>query len=375
MGDSQLLPIILPAMGFTAIMELTGCKRHLIHLLFHTLKRYKALIVPGTLLAVFLINIALLSAAATVATVGAILIPLLIAFGIRPSIAAAIVLSGTWGAVMNPSSSHAAIISKISDVSIIQVVLFHIPATLPGLLFTSIAMTIISIIWKKKNTTNIAETAIFKELIEIEKEKISYIKALIPLCPLILLFISHQLSEFTGMQKLKLSVLEVMIFSSIIGTIVSRSNPNEATQEFYTGMGKAYSSAIGLIISAFVFVEGLKAHDLDILLIGYLQDAQSAVPLLSILTSMLFTIITGSGDALAVTLNTTITPYAGQFEISKLFLGNLIWIGAEIGRAVSPISMATILVAGFAHVSPFAIIRWTWAPMLCVALLASFTLA
>ena len=82
------------AMGFSYVLRLTGCDQHLIHLLLRPLRRVRPLLVPGGILAGYLVNTTLVSQTSAAAVVGPILIPLLIAGGIPAPTAGAVLLLG-----------------------------------------------------------------------------------------------------------------------------------------------------------------------------------------------------------------------------------------------------------------------------------------
>lgn len=79
MTTAGLITVILPVMGFAAVMELTGSDRHLVRLITNPLAKVGLFLVPGAMLATFVINAALPSAAGTAAAVGVVLIPVMIA--------------------------------------------------------------------------------------------------------------------------------------------------------------------------------------------------------------------------------------------------------------------------------------------------------
>ena len=132
MTVAGLISTILPVMGFAAVMELTGCDRHLVKMLTDPLIKVRPLLVPGAMLVTYLINTALSSAAGCAAAVGVVLIPAMMAAGIHPAMAAAAVLAGTWGSVWSPGSPHPAVIAKAADVSVMDVILAHKWGSLPA---------------------------------------------------------------------------------------------------------------------------------------------------------------------------------------------------------------------------------------------------
>ena len=72
-----VIPICF-AMGFAFVLKETGCDQHLVQLLVVPLRRARLLLVPGTVLVGFLVNIPIVSQTGTAASVGPVLIPLLV---------------------------------------------------------------------------------------------------------------------------------------------------------------------------------------------------------------------------------------------------------------------------------------------------------
>ena len=66
-------------MGFAYVCKLTGCDAHLVHLLVTPLRYVRPLLIPGGIVVAFFVNSAIVSQTSTVAVVGPVLIPLLLA--------------------------------------------------------------------------------------------------------------------------------------------------------------------------------------------------------------------------------------------------------------------------------------------------------
>jgi DcuC family C4-dicarboxylate transporter len=73
MTTAGLISVILPVMGFAAVMELTGCNGHLVKMLTDPLLKVRMVLVPGAMLVTYLINTPSPPAGRT-AAVGVILI-------------------------------------------------------------------------------------------------------------------------------------------------------------------------------------------------------------------------------------------------------------------------------------------------------------
>jgi len=89
-------------------MKATGCDRHLVQLLLAPIRRVPWLVLPGGILAAYLVNMAVPSQASTAAALGPILVPLLIASGFPATVAgAALILGASFGVTSSiPGAGH-----------------------------------------------------------------------------------------------------------------------------------------------------------------------------------------------------------------------------------------------------------------------------
>ena len=372
MTVAGLISVILPVMGFAAIMELVGCNAHLVKMLTDPLLKVRVILVPGAMLVTYLINTAIPSAAGCTAAVGVILIPAMMAAGIHPAMAGAAVFAGTWGSVFSPGSPHPAMIAKIANVSVIDVILAHKTASITGALVVAALLFAETKLFKQdRDWTPEKAGADLGKLATAKRptlEKVNFLMALIPMVPLALLLIT--VPEFGITTKILpkgLTVLESMLIGSVLGMLATWTGPTRVVTEFFDGMGRAYSFVIGIIIAAGVFIGGLEAAGLVKFFIEMLKDAKSAVPLLGTFGPFVVAVLSGSGDAAAIAFNTAVTPHAAQFGVTSVHLGNMAWVGGALGRSMSPVAASCIIGAGFAGVSPLDLAKRNAIPMLVAA--------
>jgi DcuC family C4-dicarboxylate transporter len=373
MTTAGLISVILPVMGFAAVMEMTGCNRHLVRMLTDPLLRVWVVLVPAAMLVTYVINTAISSAAGCTAAVGVVLIPAMMAAGIHPAMAAASVFAGTWGSVFSPGSPHPAVIAKIANLSVMDVILAHKWASIVGALLVAVLLFAEAKLFKQDRdwTPERAGSDLSKGKGQAQAapEKVDLIKAVIPTVPLILLILTvPQLGLTTGFLPKGLSVLEAMLIGTVLGMLVTWTSPVRITKDFFDGMGHAYASVIGIIIAAGVFIGGLQAAGVIAGLINLLKTVKSAVPLLGTFGPFLLAVLSGSGDAAALAFNNAVTPHAADFGVQAVDLGNLAWIGGALGRSMSPVSAACIIAAGFAGLSPFELAKRNAVPMIVAAL-------
>jgi C4-dicarboxylate transporter, DcuC family len=372
MTVAGLISVILPVMGFAAVMELTGCNAHLVKLLTDPLIKVRLILIPGAMLVTFLINTAVSSAAGCAAAVGVVLIPAMMAAGVHPAMAAAAVLAGTWGSVWSPGSPHPAVIAKIASVSVMDVILAHKVASLSAAGLVAVLLFVEAKLFRQDRdwTPEKAGADLSKgsDKAQPPLERVNVLRALIPVIPLALLLVTvPELKLTTRWLPKGLPVLDAMVIGTVLGMIVTWTGPTRVTKTFFDGMGRAYSGVIGIIIAAGVFIGGLEAAGVIKALIETLKTTQSAVPLLGTFGPMLLAILSGSGDAATLAFNNAVTPHAAQFGIKAVDLGNLAWIGGALGRSMSPVSAACIIAAGFAGMNPFELAKRNAVPMIVAA--------
>jgi DcuC family C4-dicarboxylate transporter len=372
MTTAGLISVILPAMGFAAVMELTGCDRHLVKMVTDPFTKVRPLLVPGAVLATFLINIAIPSAAGCAAAVGIVLIPAMMAAGVHPAMAAAALLAGTWGSVFNPGLMHVPVIAKIANVSVMDVILAHKTGSVVGIIVVAVLLFIEAKLFRQdrdwtpeKAGVDLSKTT---QKQQASVERVNVVKALVPIVPLALLLLTvPQFGIATRWLPKGLTVLEAMVIGTIVGMVVTWTSPAQITKNFFDGMGRAYSLVLGIIIAAGVFIGGLEAAGVINALIETLKKAQSAVPVIGTFGPMLLAVLVGSGDAVTLAFNNAVTPHAAQFGMLPVNLGNLALLGGALGRSMSPVAAGCIIAAGLAGVNPIELTKRNVVPMLAAA--------
>ncbi len=103
-SDERYVVPICTAMGFAYVLRYTGCDRHLVHLLMKPVQRVRVLLIPGTVVVGFLVNIPVVSQSSTAVTIGTVVVPVLLAARFSPvTVGAALLLgSSVGGELLNP---------------------------------------------------------------------------------------------------------------------------------------------------------------------------------------------------------------------------------------------------------------------------------
>ena len=363
--NAGLVPTICTVLGFSYVMEYTGCSSHMVYCISSLLKKFTFIIIPGTVLVTFFINIALPSAAGCAAAVGALLIPALIRSGVHPAMAGSAVFLGTWGSVMSPGLMFNPQVAEIAGVDIMTVIgtfslQVVIAAVIAACILTGIA------VFRKENKGYEAQ-----EISEEKDEfKVNYLYAIIPVIPLVLLVIGSKQVQLIS----EISVPVAMLVGTAIGCIVVRPNVKEATKKFFRGTGDGMCDVVGLIAAAACFTAGMKTIGLTGALIEAMKSSQQIAQIAAAYGPFLIGAVSGSGNAAALAFNGAVTPHAADFGYGIVELGSMAQIGAGLGRCMSPVAGAGIILAKMAGVAPMELAKRNALPTIVAALVVMVTL-
>lgn len=372
MTTAALIQAICSVMGFAFVMKITECDKHLIHLTSGWLMKVRPLLIIGAVAITFCINIAMPTAAGVGAAVGPILIPLLIAAGIPPTMAASTVLAGTFGCMLSPGLSHNAFVAKIANVPVMEVISFHYKASIIAALIGAVSLTVLAYILKEDGRNTQSEVAKTPESLAF---RVNIFKALIPLIPITLLVAASG-------GTFKISVPASMLIGTLLGALASFVIDGKRNKEFYEnitktffeGMANGFGNILGIVIAATVFVQGM----IDLGLVKAATDAmlssKGIVKYASMFGPFFLAAISGSGDAAALAFNGAITPHASQFGYSIVGMGSLATLGSQLGRTMCPIAGVTVILAAVANVSPIEVAKRNIPGMIIAAVVCIFIL-
>ena len=353
MTNGGLIQAVCSVMGFAMVMRYTECDKHLINLLAGGLSKVRPLLIPGVVLATYAVNVALPSAAGTAAAAGAIFVPLMMSAGIHPAMAGAAVKCGTYGSMLNPGLAHNPFVAKIAGVGVMDVIAFHFKANIASLLTAAVLITLIAY-YRKEHKGYIAEG------LEVEASfKVNWLYAIMPILPIVILI----LGTAGVVPALKMDVPQAMVIGAMLALVVTRKNPTNFSNAFFDGMGKAYGSILGIIISAGVFVSGMTAMGLVKTFTTAMLNNPGIVKVCAAVGPFILGVVVGSGDAATFAFNEAITPHAEEFGMSAVQMGSMATLGGTLGRTMSPIAGATIIIAGIAGVNPMEIAKRNFLPM------------
>ncbi len=371
--NESLVPTICACMGFSAVMEYTKCSSNLVYLLTRPLQKVRFAVVPGAILITWLINIVVMSAAGCAATVGTLLVPMMLGLGVHPATAAACILIGTWGNVMNPGQSFNVQVGELASMTGLEVVSSFTMVAVIALAASIVLLTVIDITMVKKGNKQGAAYAAEpgsadREAVKSAPVKINYFKALIPATPIIFLLLGNAgvLPNF--------DITVWMLSCSVLGLLLDVRHVQDGVKQFFNGVGNSYRDIITLMAAASVFTFGMNAVGLTGALVDVMKNSTAIARLGAGFGPFIIAALSGSGNAAAIAFNTSITPHAADLGYAVEAMGSVAQIAAAIGRSASPVAGVTIICAKMAGVSPMDVVKRSILPMLAAVLIFMFML-
>jgi DcuC family C4-dicarboxylate transporter len=376
MVNSGTVIPICSAMGFAFVMRLTTCDRHLVRFLTQPLRKIRALLVPGGILAGYLTNTTIVSQSGTAAVLGPVLIPLLRAGGLGPVSAGAILLLGSsmGGELFNPGAVEMRKLSELTGVSSARVVARSARLNLLA------CGTALGVIWvlirrRKENQTSGWESPAEEAESEVrETERINPPKAFVPLLPILLLTLDAVFGPyaFARPAEAPAKILAVMLIGIAAAGLASLPTAGQIISAFFEGAGYAYTHVISLIVVASTFAEGIRISGLIDVVTNALGARPGAAMIVATAAPWSLAFVAGTGIAPAIAIMEFFVPVAGTLGIDPVRLGTLSAMGAHFGRTMSPAAAVVIMSAKLSDTSAWDLIRLVAWPLVAggVVLLA-----
>jgi C4-dicarboxylate transporter, DcuC family len=392
-SSEQFVVPIGCAVGFAYVLRHTGCEQHLVQLLVRPLRRARVLLIPGVVLVGFAVNVPVISQVGTAVSIGAVLVPLLRAARVSATTAGAALLLGCslGGDLLNPGAPAWRTVADALGIDSRECV----PRVF-GLLLLQVGVAT-TIFWLLSGRAERAAPPTDADGAEADVEgkpfRVNYVKAAVPLVPLVLLFLTGpplRLIEvphdwLIDPQKAgdaanfaSRLIGAAMLIGVAVAAVVAPSAAPGAARAFFEGAGYAMMNIVSLIVAAACFgkgVEGIGVKDALGRLIGarpgLLLPAAGVLPLG-------FAAVCGSGMATTQALFGFFIDPARSAGIDPLLVAPVVAITASAGRTMSPVAAVVLMSATLTGSDPLALVRRVVVPLLCgvvVVLVAAALLA
>ncbi len=360
MTKGSLILAICSCMGFAYVSTMTKADRSLVYYLASPIRGLGIFLIPVCTAVTFILNIAIPSAAGCSAAVGSTLIPVMLRAGIKPAAAAAAVFGGTMGSLLSPGSSHNPFIANLAGMDMMDFIAYHAPYSVAVGVISAVGLLIVCFMFgdHKGDTNAQAQVKVDAN----DGFKANPVMALLTLLPIVILVVGN-----VWVPAIKMGVAQAMVLGTVVllvaGMVFQRTNPQEFSKKFFTGMGNAYGDVMGIIIAAGVFAAGLQATGLIATFIDILKHSNDIARWGGSIGPWILATICGSGDAATFAFNEAVTPHAREFGMEIHSLGALAYLAGAIGRTMSPIAGGMIVVCGIAMANPIEVAKRTAIPM------------
>lgn len=193
--------------------------------------------------------------------------------------------------------------------------------------------------------------------------------AIFPVLPIVLLIIFSKL-VVTSIKLDTISALFMVWVGVVIVEIIRTKSVKKVFKDamaMFQSMGKMFAGIVALIICAEFFATGLKVSGLIDALINSAQGIGAGMGVMTVILTAIVsavTFLTGSGVGAYSSFASLAPDVAAGLGGSVAALVTPMQFASGMLRAMSPVAGVIIAVAGAAGISPMAVVRRTWIPMI-----------
>ncbi len=367
--------VLMVAGGYAGYMDKIGAARRLATAVISPLKGISA---PYVVMTVgFLIGSLLFmvigSAAGLAMLLLVMLFPILRAAGVTTPAAAA-VIACTAAFPMTPSGGITNLCAGYSNLDpVVYFVNYQLMISAPSLLFCCVCQYFTQRYYDRKDAATLVNNDTTATLEAGRDVPLYY--ALMPLAPVIIMIV---FSPFC-IKGVKLNVVTALLLCwavcALIEVIRQRNlmSPFKDATQLFKSMGGMFASVVALVVCAEFFATGLKVTGLIANMIATAKTAGFGYSgMVGVFTGVVgfVTGLTGSGVAAMTAFAAIGADVANGLGGSVPGLQHMIHLASCAFRPMSPVAGVVIAVAGAVGMSPFALVRRTWFPMLASTLFA-----
>jgi C4-dicarboxylate transporter, DcuC family len=359
---------ICSAMGFAYVLRFTGCDAHLVRCLVRPLQKVRVLLMPGGILAGYLINTTIVSQAGTAAVLGPILIPVLRAGGLGPVSAGAILLVGSsmGGELFNPGAVEMRKLAELTGLSGAEVVGQSVWLNLMACTAVVAAFCLQARRFDRRLVgDNTEDTQAAEGPDDPKAVRVDPIKAMVPILPLVILGVDAYIGPNALTRPIEgpSKILAAMLIGVVAAGATRFREAGGVSATFFEGAGYAYSHVISLIVAALTFAEAIRLSGLIELIIQTILPWPPVAKVVAIVAPWALAIISGSGIAPAVSIMDFLVPAASSMGIDPVRLGALTALGAHFGRTMSPAAAVVMISARLSETNTSDLIRRVALPL------------
>lgn len=360
--------LIMVAGGFAAYMDRIGAARALVNVCITPLKSLSSpylIMVFGYLIGQMLCMV-IPSAAGLAMLLLVALYPILVGVGVSPVASAAVIVTCS-GMAMGPGSGTSNLAARVAGMDpIIYFVQCQLPVVIPSLVVIAICHYFVQRYYDRRNDDVYTEENIQNT---VEQRSVPVWYALLPPLPIALMIIFSPLT-FSSIRLNTISALLLVWIAVVVLEMIRRREVKEVLKDgscVFKSMGSMFTSIVALIICAEFFANGLKITGLIDALIVHAQNLGLGLNGMTVvLTGVvgIVSVLTGSGVGAFSSFAALAPDVASGLGGSAASFVNPMQLSCGIMRSISPVAGAMIAMAGAVGVTPVALIRRTFIPMM-----------
>lgn len=373
--------IIMAVGGFAIYMDYIGASQAMVNICIRPLQKLNApyLVLALSYVVGQFLNIFIPSAAGLSVLLMATLYPVLVQLGVSRLSAAALI--GTAACLdLGPASGASNMAAETAGLEpMVYFVNYQLPVAIVVILVIAISHYIVQKHCDKKMEFK-AEGFGQKEQAQ---QSVPKIYAILPLLPLIFLFVFSKLV----ISAISMHVITAMLLGVTIAIIFELIRQRGKTKEvfksiqiFFDGMGSQFATIVTLIIAGEIFAKGLQAIGaIDIIIESCKTTGFGPVPMTIVMVIIITvcSIVMGSGNAPFYAFAALAPTVAAAFGISTVLMVMPMQLASGIARSISPITSVIVAVSNSADLFPIDVVKRTAIPMingLIALMLANFLL-
>ena len=359
--------LIMTAGGFAGYMDRIGAANALVKVCTAPLKKLSQpylVLVLGYIIGQVLVTV-IPSAAGLAMLLLVALYPILKGVGLSAGSAVA-VIGTSAGMTFAPTGGTANLAAKTAGLDpVIYLVQYQVPIAICVLIAVAITHFFVQRYFDKKNDDVYAEPASLKP---VDQPDAPLWYAIWPILPIVLLIIFSKLVCKSITLNTITALYMVWVLVVLVELIRFRSPKKvfDDAMAFFKKMGGMFASIVALIICAEFFATGLKVTGVVSMLISSANGLGLGMTgMTTVLTGIVgaVTFLTGSGVGAYSSFAALAPDVAAGLGGNVTSLVTPMQFASGMFRAMSPVAGVIIAVAGAAGISPMAVVRRTWLPM------------
>jgi DcuC family C4-dicarboxylate transporter len=414
-SDGKFVVPICSAMGFAYVLKHTGCDQHLVRVLVEPVRRVRFLMVPGVVLVGFVVNVPIISQTSTAVCLGTVVVPVMRAAGFSPlAIGGALLLGASVGGeLLNPGAPELLTVSALTKVPTTGMWQQILPLVLPVLGVSTLVLWGMTA-WAERQREARGDEPHGSANPPDEPrglppgsdpEPLNPLKALVPLVPLALLFLTGPPLELVSIPQrwavtrppeaasaavagpAAAHAIEAkkdpayssrliglaMLVGVGVAALAAPAKAKGCAKAFFEGAGYGFTHIVSLIVTASCFGKGIELVGLADHLGDLIAHAPGLLHPLAGVVPCAFAFVSGSGMASTQSLYGFFYGPAMELDQNPVEVGAMVSVGSAAGRTMSPVAAVTLMCATLTGARPFDLVKRVGPPLI-VGLAAAIAL-